>query len=98
MIKLILLTSALAVSTISIAQTPAKAALCAACHGQNGDKPLAPNYPKINNQNVAYLVASIQAYKKGERTGGLASVMAAQAKNLTDKEINELANYYSKKP
>ena len=85
-------------SSAAIAKVPAKAASCGACHGQNGDKPLMPNYPKINNQNAAYLESAIKAYRSGDRKGGMAAVMTSQAKMLSDAEIKELAAFYAAKP
>ncbi|SMF56335.1 Cytochrome c553 [Alteromonadaceae bacterium Bs31] len=77
------------------AGAPPKAALCNACHGANGAAPIAPNYPKLNGQNKEYLVASLKAYKVGDRKGGLAAVMVGQAKGLKDEEMEALAAYYA---
>jgi cytochrome c553 len=49
----------------------------------------------LNGQNKAYLVSSLKAYRDGQRTGGLAAVMIAQASQLSDADIEELAAYYS---
>lgn len=77
------------------AETPEKVALCQTCHGENGNAPLIPSYPKLAGQNEAYLVSALSAYKSGQRTGGLAGVMAAQAKMLSENEIKSLSSYYS---
>jgi len=84
----------LALPIVAFAQ-PAKVATCAACHGAGGAAPIAPNYPKLAGQNAAYIVAALQAYKNGGRTGGLAGVMSAQASGLSDAEMQELGEYYS---
>ncbi len=76
-------------------KAPPKEALCKACHGAGGAAPIAPNYPKLNGQNKEYLVASMKAYKAGDRKGGLAAVMVGQAKALSDAEIDALAAYYA---
>ncbi|MGK0338605.1 MAG: cytochrome c553 [Candidatus Azotimanducaceae bacterium] len=55
-------------------------------------------YPKINGQNKAYLIQVLTAYKKGDRKGGMAAVMTAQAAMLSDADIIELAEYYSSQP
>lgn len=78
-----------------LADAPAKAALCSACHGPSGNKPIMDAYPKIGGQNKAYIVSALKAYKDGGRKGGMAAVMAAQSKSLSDAEIEELANYFS---
>ena len=77
------------------AAAPAKEAICQTCHGPGGGKPLMDTYPKINGQNKGYLISAMKAYKKGERKGGMSAVMAAQSAGLSDKEIEELATYYS---
>lgn len=35
------------------------------------------------------------AYKKGERTGGLANVMAAYVQALSEQDIADMAAYYA---
>lgn len=75
---------------------PAKAALCASCHGAGGLQPIMGLYPKIGGQNKEYLVSSLKAYKLGQRTGGMAPVMASQTQTLTDADIDLLADYFSK--
>ncbi|MGR5131412.1 c-type cytochrome [Vibrio alfacsensis] len=72
----------------------AKAAVCAACHGPDGIAAI-PGYPNIKGQNEQYIASSIKAYKDGQRTGGLAAVMQAQASLLSDADIANLAAYYS---
>lgn len=91
---LITLTLTLSISVIAYAQ-PAKEATCQACHGAGGAAPIAPNYPKLSGQNKAYLVSALKAYRDGQRTGGLAAVMSAQASQLSDADIEALATYYS---
>lgn len=71
-----------------------KSAKCVACHGMNG-KITIPTYPNLAGQNQVYLEHSMQAYKKGERTGGLANVMAAYVQALSDQDIADLAAYYA---
>ncbi|MGR4019644.1 c-type cytochrome [Vibrio harveyi] len=72
----------------------AKAAVCAACHGADGIAVI-PGYPNLKGQNEQYIESSIKAYKGGQRTGGLAPVMQAQANLLSDEDIANLAAYYA---
>ncbi|HDM8062033.1 c-type cytochrome [Vibrio harveyi] len=72
----------------------AKAAVCAACHGADGIAVI-PGYPNLKGQNEQYIENSIKAYKAGQRTGGLAPVMQAQANLLSDEDIANLAAYYA---
>jgi len=84
----------LALPIVALAQ-PAKIATCASCHGAKGAAPIAPNYPKLAGQNSAYIVSALQAYKKGDRKGGLAGIMQSQASGLSDAEMKEIGDYYS---
>lgn len=77
------------------AEAPAKAAICKACHGEAGAKPLMDAYPKLAGQNAAYLESALKSYRSGERKGGMSAVMAGQAKALSDEDIKALAAYYS---
>lgn len=90
--------AALAYTAISsnVHSAPAKEAVCRTCHGAGGAAPIAPMYPKLNGQNKVYLVNSMKAYKSGERKGTFASIMAGQVAPLSEAEIDELADYYSK--
>lgn len=72
-----------------------KAALCAACHGPDGNTPIMETYPKIAGQNAAYIEASIKAYIAGERTGANAAVMLSMVSALSDQDIADLAAYFS---
>src|SRR5262250_3873086 len=66
---------------------------CAACHGPEGNKPITPETPRLGGQQYGYLVQALNDYRKGTRDN---PVMSAMAKPLTEKEIDELAGYYSK--
>jgi len=70
-----------------------KAAACAACHGPEGNKPITPDIPRLAGQYYEYLVHSLKAYRSGERENAMMSPMA---KPLTDKEIKDVAWYFSK--
>ncbi|MDD3761805.1 MAG: c-type cytochrome [Nevskiales bacterium] len=71
---------------------PEKAAACAACHGEGGAKPIAPNYPILAGQYANYLAQALNEYRSGGRKN---PVMAAQAATLTDADIQVLAQYFS---
>lgn len=71
-----------------------KVALCAACHGIDGKSP-ANIYPNLAGQWAAYLESSLNAYRAGERTGGMSAMMTPQATNLSDEDIADIAAYYS---
>jgi len=69
----------------------ARAASCAGCHGTNG---ISNNnmWPNLAGQKQGYLASSLKAYRDGSRKNAM---MSAMAKGLTDKDIANLAAYYS---
>lgn len=69
----------------------AKSALCATCHGPDGNSELAIN-PKIAGQNARYMIKQMQDFKSGARPG---PIMAAMVINLSDEDIEDLAAYYA---
>ncbi len=77
-----------------IAAGKAKSGVCTACHGSDGIAVI-PGYPNLKGQNEQYMVSAIKAYKAGQRTGGLAPVMQAQASLLSDDDIANVAAYFA---
>ena len=71
---------------------------CASCHGADGNAPIDGMYPKLGGQYADYLAQALQGYRGGTRAGATADVMAAQAKNLSDQQIADLAAYYASVP
>jgi cytochrome c553 len=69
-----------------------KAALCSACHGADGNTPLAPEYPKLASQPADYLEKALRDYKSGKRKNPL---MGPQAQNLSKQDMKDLAAYFS---
>jgi cytochrome c553 len=67
---------------------------CAACHGENGDKPLAPDYPILAGQYEDYLVAALTAYRTGRRKHPIMNMQVEQL-GLTRKDIERLARHFS---
>jgi cytochrome c553 len=67
--------------------------ICAACHGADGNKPLTPETPRLAGQYYDYLEHSLKAYRSGARENPLMSPMA---KPLTDKEVKDVAWYFSR--
>jgi cytochrome c553 len=68
-----------------------KAAVCAACHGADGNS-TNPEWPKLAGQHSSYLRAQLAAFKAGTRKNAMMSPMAA---NLSDEDMNVLADYFS---
>jgi Cytochrome c553 len=69
----------------------AKIAVCATCHGQDGNSELSMN-PKLAGQNAAYITKQLQNYKSGERQNAVMSGMAAA---LSEQDIADIAAWYS---
>ncbi|WP_333874005.1 c-type cytochrome [Methylobacter sp.] len=77
---------------------PARGILpCAGCHGENGKGGIAGNvvYPVIGGQRNVYLRAQLVNWKLGERSNSPGGVMNAEAKSLSDDEIEALVDYIS---
>lgn len=71
-----------------------KNAMCIGCHGIPGYQASFPQVykvPKISGQNARYLVAALDAYRKGERKH---PSMNGVAGSLSDQDIADLAAYY----
>lgn len=64
---------------------------CAACHGPDGNS-AAPNFPKLAGQHESYIVKQLMDFKSGARKD---PVMSAQAANLSEQDMADLAAYYS---
>ena len=87
-------TCALAVAPVHAgdpAAGKAKAVVCSACHGIDGNS-TNPLWPNLAGQHEAYLVKQIKAFRDGERKDPLMAPMVA---GLTDADIDNLAAYYA---
>jgi len=68
-----------------------KSQTCVACHGPDGNSP-SPEFPKIAGQHQDYLVRALKDYRSGARKN---AIMAPIASNLTLRDIDDLAAYFS---
>lgn len=68
-----------------------KALMCQACHGTDGMSKV-PEAPNIAGQTEPYIVMQLQAFKSGARKNDAMSVVA---QTLSDKDIDDLAAYFS---
>ena len=72
-----------------------KVAMCIGCHGIAGYKATFPELyrvPMLGGQSEKYIVAALNAYKKGERNH---PSMVGIAKGLSDQDIADVAAYYA---
>ena len=66
--------------------------VCAACHGAEGNAPIAPEYPRLAGQYADYLSKALRDYKSGARKN---AIMGAQAAGLSAQDMQDLAAYFS---
>ncbi|KAF1044168.1 MAG: Cytochrome c4 [Herbaspirillum frisingense] len=73
---------------------------CASCHGKDYNSPIDPSYPKLAGQHADYLKHALTAYRRGDTAmnGRTNAIMSAQAKPLTDRDINDIAAYLHSLP
>ena len=69
----------------------AKSAVCAACHGMDGNS-MVPNWPKLAGQHEDYLARQITLIKAGARP---VPEMMAITPGLSDQDIEDLAAYFA---
>lgn len=68
----------------------AKSAVCAACHGPNGNS-TNPDWPRLAGQNAVYIAEQLRLFRSGVRNN---PVMKPLATALSDQDIDDLAVYY----
>jgi cytochrome c553 len=69
-------------------------AMCMGCHnipGYQASFPEVHKVPMIAGQGAKYIVAALQAYKKGDRKH---PTMRGIAQSLSDQDMNDIAAYY----
>ncbi len=69
----------------------AKSAICAACHGADGNS-MVPNWPKLAGQHADYLERQVNLIKSGDRA---VIEMSAFVASLSDQDIQDIAAWYS---
>lgn len=74
-----------------------KANTCMGCHGIAKYNNVYPTYrvPKLGGQHKEYILSSLKAYRAGERAH---PTMGAQAANLSDQDMEDIAAYLEKSP
>ncbi|MFY3385005.1 c-type cytochrome [Paracidovorax sp. MALMAid1276] len=68
-------------------------AVCAACHGADGNSAIAAN-PKLSQQHPEYLVKQLQEFKSGKRNN---AVMKGFAAALSDDDMKNIAYWVTAK-
>ncbi|HKW80175.1 MAG TPA: c-type cytochrome [Casimicrobiaceae bacterium] len=110
-VSLLVAVAAIVLSAGAVAQSPApapaqtvtgdaaagaqKIEMCIGCHGIVGWRTAFPEVyrvPKIGGQHAAYIMSALKEYRAGQRSH---PSMKAIAATLSDKDIADLAAYYS---
>jgi len=68
---------------------------CIDCHGSGGKHPVQPVYPVLAGQNKQYLMRQFKDIKDGIRNNSLTAMMRAIVQDVTDAEIEVIADYLS---
>jgi cytochrome c553 len=89
-----LLVSAQAVAAGDPAAGRIKAETCLGCHAIPNYANVYPSYsvPKLAGQNAEYLVQALKAYESGQRRHG---TMHANASNLSEQDMADIAAFFS---
>ncbi|MGL6260556.1 c-type cytochrome [Vibrio sp. WXL103] len=79
----------------------AKSLTCAACHGADGNSPLAI-YPTLAGQHAKYIEKQLKEFKLGMSSQGKQGrydpVMSGMAMPLSEEDMADLAAYYASVP
>ena len=90
-IILMVLISAQAYAKGDAAAGQAKSALCAACHGIDGNSTVA-TWPKLAGQHEQYLTRQVHLIKSGAR---MVPEMAGIVPGLSDQDIEDISAYFA---
>lgn len=65
--------------------------ICSGCHGKDGEG--MGIFPKLAGQSAESLAAKLRDYRAGKHMGEQTAMMAPNAQNLSDEDIDALAAY-----
>ncbi|HEY0634581.1 MAG TPA: c-type cytochrome [Gammaproteobacteria bacterium] len=68
-----------------------KAAVCASCHGADGNS-MVPTFPKLAGQHESYLTKQLADFKSGARVD---PTMTGMAMPLSDQDMADLSAYFA---
>lgn len=69
----------------------AKAAICTACHGPDGNS-VTPEWPSLAGQHAGYAVKQLRAYRSGERSS---VVMQGPVATLTEQDMADISAFFA---
>jgi len=70
-------------------------AACMACHGPTGSGNPGANFPSLKGQHPAYVIKQLKAFRDGSRANDPAKMMQDIAAKMSDKDIENVAQYIS---
>lgn len=91
----------LGLASVALADAPAVFKKCIACHGPDAQKiaPGSKGDKTIAGMPKDYLLTQLKGYKaKTADNGGQKAIMYGQMANVSDEDIEALADYVSKLP
>jgi len=69
---------------------------CMGCHGQNFDKSALNKSKIVKDMNETTIVEALNGYKNGTYGGPMKTLMSSQVKNMSDKDIKNIAKEIKK--
>ena len=69
---------------------------CEGCHGQKGELEALKKSKPISKMTKAEIVASLKGYRDGTYGDSMKGLMVVQIKELSDEDIQEIANKIGK--
>jgi cytochrome c553 len=76
----------------NVAAGKAKAAVCAGCHGVDGNGGADPLWPKLAGQNADYTAKQLADFKTGKRKD---PIMAGMVANLSKTDMQNIGAFYA---
>lgn len=89
----LLVTSAL---LLSAADVSALAKKCATCHGAQGEKKALNKSKIMKDLSKEEFISSLKGYQNGTYGGTMKNLMLPQVKDLSEEQIQALADFYIK--
>ena len=66
---------------------------CIACHGPRGTGNAQAGFPVLSGQHAPYTISTLMAFKKKERTNDLNHIMQDISANMSQEDMEAVANY-----
>ncbi|MDH3514913.1 MAG: cytochrome c, partial [Gammaproteobacteria bacterium] len=82
----------------NVAAGQAKAAVCAGCHGADGNGGADPTWPKLAGQDAAYIAKQLADFKSGARKDPIMAGMVAMLSKTDMKNIGAFYDSLKAKP